>query len=478
MAANMHEPLSLRSEAGFFDMPLNFSAYPLLDQAFEASPFAFVPGQASGNLAFLVELDLIENGSPVARAVWQAKQLGNLLQHARQKSAFWRARLPSGEINAAMLSYFPVLSRQELIEQIATEGSLMASPDGAPALPASPTTGSTGTPVRVFVTRQNAMYNSMRSVFEYFNQGWSVDGNLTRLMKLDFELINERDKKLKVVTADSWLGPLSSLFKNGKYKIIYFATPNDEMRAEMAKDSLGYLAAGSWLLERLLTAVSPAELKNLGMKAWIQLGGARVQTHIDALNEVGITTHANYSCEEIGPIAQGCSTCPDHYHVAHSNVVVEEDKSLTATFEGRTLSRVLLTHLHSYATPLIRYDVGDFAEFLSACPCGHQGTVLKNLYGRQKNFVRHADGRFTEFMITARTGRTVREFKEWRVQQLSFTELLLELSGVPDLTEQEVEKFQFLVGLAAGTEFKVTVKVVDAIDWSDNPKRLFFRCRI
>jgi hypothetical protein len=459
-------------------MALNFSAYPMNDDAFEPLPFAFISSPVSQTLALLVELDLVESGSPTARAIWQTGQVTNLLKHARQRSAFWRARLPNGPLPQTILSDLPVFSRSELARQIASEGSLMAGVSEQPELRASATSGSTGTPVQGFITRSNALYNSMRSMLDFFQRGWPVDENQLRLKMFTPEFLADKNLKLKVERSENWIGPLAKLFRSGTYKAISFAQSSEELLAEVRKDRIGYLISGNWQLERLLSGISADEIKSLGAHTWIQFGGPRSPSNAELLKRAGIRSYSNYSCEEAGLLGQECLTCPDYYHVAHSNVIVEEDKTLTTTFDGRRLSRVLVTHLHSFATPLIRYDIGDFAEFLPACPCGHVGTVLTNIYGRRKNFVHHSDGRMTEFYIGTRTAKSICDFNEWRVQQLSYTDILLEISGVNNLSATMIEQFKSLILLGARAEFNVEVRAVDEIDWSNNPKRLFFTCRI
>ncbi len=70
--------------------------------------------------------------------------------------------------------------------------------------------------------------------------------------------------------------------------------------------------------------------------------------------------------------------------MAHSNVIVECDEKLTTTFDGEVVGRLLVTHLHSYATPLIRYDIGDFGKLHDQCPCGHDGPTISHIYGQGK----------------------------------------------------------------------------------------------
>ena len=108
---------------------------------------------------------------------------------------------------------------------------------------------------------------------------------------------------------------------------------------------------------------------------------------------------ANYSSEEVGLIGSECPNSPGNYHVATSNVVVEVLEDEGFEIGGAKLGRVLVTHLHSYATPFIRYDLGDLASLADRCACGHDGPVLYNIHGRTKSLLKHRDGRISPFYV-------------------------------------------------------------------------------
>jgi phenylacetate-CoA ligase len=46
-----------------------------------------------------------------------------------------------------------------------------------------------------------------------------------------------------------------------------------------------------------------------------------------------------------------------------------------------------VTPLHNYATPLIRYALGDYAEVGEPCPCGRGLAVLRRIIGRARDMV-------------------------------------------------------------------------------------------
>jgi phenylacetate-CoA ligase len=159
-----------------------------------------------------------------------------------------------------------------------------------------------------------------------------------------------------------------------------------------------------------------------------------------------------------------CPTFPSHYHVAHSNVIVEVDKQNGVVVYGKRLGRILLTHLHSYATPFICYDVGDLGRLAETYRCGHDGPTISNILGRAKDPVKHADRRLGVFFIRFRELMNVADFAEYRVRQISFDTIILEIAGCDKLADDQHDSFIRLIRSHAGCDFTVDVRTVKEID--------------
>jgi phenylacetate-CoA ligase len=112
----------------------------------------------------------------------------------------------------------------------------------------------------------------------------------------------------------------------------------------------------------------------------------------DAVREVwGLTITDMYSAAEIGYIALQCPEF-EHYHIQSEIVHVEIlDENHRPCEPGQT-GRVVVTPLHNVATPLIRYEVGDFAEAGAPCPCGRGLPVIKQVFGRVRNMLHYPNG--------------------------------------------------------------------------------------
>ena len=98
-------------------------------------------------------------------------------------------------------------------------------------------------------------------------------------------------------------------------------------------------------------------------------------------------TYSHYGSNEVHAIASECS---EHsgYHISAENIVIEivdgEGKPVPVGEEGR----ILVTNLHNYAMPFIRYETGDIGVISDkACPCGRGLPLLAAVNGRTADVI-------------------------------------------------------------------------------------------
>jgi phenylacetate-coenzyme A ligase PaaK-like adenylate-forming protein len=451
----------------------NFTNRPLQSNAYADRPFSFLTPAALEDFANIAAIDLIENGQRAARENWQNKQLTNLLRHAHVRSNFWRQRMPSGPIGHGIIKNLPIQMRADVVKQVELEGCLATSDGTGPMAYAS--TGSTGTPVKVFYTPQNSYYNALRGLAQYFFNNLSLECNHVKIGPPSSLDVLEKGT-IKVKSADVWAGVLSKIFRNGSSKSIIHLYNDDALIDELLKEGeIGYLACHSRIMEILLRKGGVDLIKKLGIKLWFHVSDYRDPETVNVLAEIGVACLSRYSAAEVGPIAYECQRVQGHYHIVHSNVIVEYDDQLTTTSNGVTVGRLLLTHLHSYATPIIRYDIGDFGQLEDRCPCGHDGPTLSNIYGRGKHFLRHPDGSLVPFYLSTRALlRVVPGFAECRVRQNELDTIDVELGGRNSISEEEKSNLTKLIVASTDPAFRLRIKTTDHIDWSGSPKRLLF----
>jgi len=450
----------------------DFTKRPLNPTAYSDLPFAFLDQAAQNDLANITAIDLIENGDRAARENWQNRRLTSLLRHAQARSGYWRKRLPSRMINHGIMKYVPIQSRKDIAAQVNLEGSLMATDGNAPVLTYA-STGSTGAPVKVYVCPENGYYNIIRSLAQYFINDLSLEENRALIIPA-VSLAKLEDKSLAVEATDSWAGSLSRVFRNGSARKIIHQYDDDALIRELGKQQFGYLVCANRYLDILMNHGGIELIKKLGIKLWLHQADYRDPNNVKALEGIGVKSLSNYSAGEVGPIAFECSKHQGYFHIAHSNVIVECDDQLTASFNELSLGRLLVTHLHSYATPIIRYDIGDFGQLETRCRCGHDGPTISNIFGRGKHFLRHPDGKLLPFYLSTRTLMETVEFKECRFRQDKIDTITAEIGGRESITADEEANLKKLIIKATDPAFKIEIKPVREIDWSANPKRLFF----
>jgi len=105
-----------------------------------------------------------------------------------------------------------------------------------------------------------------------------------------------------------------------------------------------------------------------------------------------------YNSEEVGNVAWECPEDPDRRHMNRDACVVEIVDPEGAPVEEGVEGRVLVTNLYNLTMPFIRYDLGDRAAWIAGggsgrCPCGSTAPSLSPIRGRDDDYLRLPDGR-------------------------------------------------------------------------------------
>lgn len=106
----------------------------------------------------------------------------------------------------------------------------------------------------------------------------------------------------------------------------------------------------------------------------------------------GCKIYDYYASSEVSHIGAQCDSS-NAFHVTDENIlveIVEDGQKASPGEEGK----LLVTNLHSYGMPLIRYEIGDLGRILpDECACGRKLTMLKVL-GRTNEYFVTANGSF------------------------------------------------------------------------------------
>jgi len=181
-------------------------------------------------------------------------------------------------------------------------------------------------------------------------------------------------------------------------------------------------------------------------------------------------TREAYACHEFNLLA---SQCPHsrRLHVAEDFVILEVLKDGRPAKPGET-GEVVVTSLHSFAQPFIRYRISDFAlQGPSPCPCGSPFSTLERVEGRLQDWILFPDSslRTADSIFIRLLGKEkwIRQFQLIQ-RDPSSIELLIVPAGVPP--PDELREVETVVQDFAGGQLAARIQLVSEIPLEPNGK--------
>jgi phenylacetate-CoA ligase len=184
-----------------------------------------------------------------------------------------------------------------------------------------------------------------------------------------------------------------------------------------------------------------------------------------------------YSTQEVGYIAL---QCPDHthYHVQSESVFVEVlDENAQPVLPG-CIGRVVVTPLHNFTMPLIRYVIGDYAEVGKPCSCGRGLPVLNKILGRKRNMLILPDGRQFWPSFPSEAWSMDGKVLQLQLVQKNTDLIVARIVAVEKLTEKEEQTFVSNLCERFSYPFVITIEYVSDIARSAGGKHEDFMSEI
>ncbi|MGA0571614.1 phenylacetate--CoA ligase family protein [Variovorax sp. VNK109] len=406
---------------------------------------------------------VLEQSPRSFQMAWQTRQLWRLLQFTYERSARWRQRLPAkADIQAGDLSALPILSRAGFRDGVEAEGALVVPPRHGKITEAS-TSGSTGMPVRFFRTEY-----SQRLVRNHYWADHARVGRNLRELWASFgpHVPAHPGEPQRRIAGHGWLGESDGVARN----------PGDSTLAESAAwlADIGpvYLFTNPTLLSALLDAYESDVTPPKGLRQ-VATFGATVEPALRerARRVLDARICDRYSCEEAGPLAWQCPHDDERYHVCVSNVIIEVVDDDGAPCAAGEPGRVLVTALHHWASPVIRYDIGDVAALHPYCSCGARVPSLSNLLGRKRSLIRTATGASRFVRMTALDWLKIAPVREHRIIQQNLSTLRVELVLEEPMSSGQYEAIRTLLRDKIDPELHYEIVQLTAIDWPAGRKK-------
>lgn len=412
----------------------------------------------------------------------QFSQLAIVLRHARETVPYYRELLaaidlrPGTRIDRGFLESLPISHRQGLQE--AGERLISASPPkehGAPTF--GTTSGSTG---RAFRFGRTTATQTIWAALALRDLLWHDRDMTGKLCAIRYAPKGVADAPHGRRTPRWGIGP-AGFFRTGPGASLSVTATLAQQLAWLRQEKPDYLVAFPSNLAALCRYARDHQEKLLPLRELRTIGETLTPEVRRQIRETwGVRIIDTYSCEEAGYLALQCPQ-HEHYHVQSESVVLEIVDEAGRPCPPGVTGRVLLTSLNNFLTPLIRYEVGDYAEFGEPCPCGRGLPVLRRIHGRRRNRLILPDGN-SLFPYLGEHGGIARatgvEVHQFQFVQHTVGQVELKLVMERPLTEAEQEKVRALVRRNFGHPFEILLTFHSEIPRGANGKFEEFICLV
>jgi phenylacetate-CoA ligase len=186
----------------------------------------------------------------------------------------------------------------------------------------------------------------------------------------------------------------------------------------------------------------------------------------------------NYSSVEAGYIATQCPEQP-HLHVHAESAIVEILRpDGTHCTPGETGS-VVVTPLHNFAMPLIRYALGDRAEVGAPCSCGRTLPVITRVLGRERpRMLKLPGGGEVMPFFGSQALVTFPAIIQHQVIQRSLELIEFRVVARDRLTAADEDRLRDLIVTTTGHPFRVEIVYCDALERAPSGKFVEFRSEL
>jgi phenylacetate-CoA ligase len=405
----------------------------------------------------------------------QLARLRALLQHAYARCTFYRDRFDAAGLHPDDieslddLRLVPPLEKQEIQEQ---GGRMVAADWPQDDLLPNQTGGSTGAPIRFFLSRDRKCSRAAATWRHNRWAGWEPGDRSAVIWGAPLDR-----------PADSWRARLrASLLREPLWLDAAALTEQRmaEFHAELHRWRPKVIQAyarsavlfARYLREERLNAYRPHSL--VTSAEMLETDDRRI------LEETfGCPVFDRYGCREVSVIA---SECPAHsgLHI-NAECLHLEIETADGPAEPGEVGAILVTDLLNFAMPLIRYRIGDLGALAKGdCPCGRGLPRLAALSGRSTDFLVGADGRLVSgvflatYVVAHRPSLGQVQIRQHRAGAVTYR---LRPGPGFDL-EEDLAYLRFATRRHLGNGAEAEIEVVDQLAAEPSGKFLFSRSTV
>jgi len=449
----------------------------------ELARWRLLPGDPYGRL--FTRLIDSEFAPPEAIAALQDRRLSKVLAIAFERVPFYRARFSALGLKATDvhgkkdLWRLPILSKHEVIEHF-DELLAQGLPDGQRPAIIVQSSGTTGRPVKVAMTRQSA---AMFGILSHRRRRWArIDPmGIVCAIRIPSHFPPKNGAPLlnrELWRTDRW-HYLGAHFETGPAYGFNVWNAMDQQLAWIKEIQPNYIETYPATFEELAYANDCASPAKSITALFSSASSMAPSTRRQVERIYGAPLNDAYGLNEIGSVANRCEEGSYHIHVEHCIVEVVDAEGVPRP-PGQ-MGRLLVTALQNLAMPLLRYDTGDVARATAqTCACGRNLPALSEIAGRFRRFGYLPEGtRERHFaLIDAIQSlpddllRPMRQYQLYQYRDRSFELRVRSVGGMAPAFSDQLQRVWDQIPGAGDTPLRIVE--VDKINASPSGKQLEF----
>ena len=390
----------------------------------------------------------------------QWKRLQALLAHSVQNTAFYANLYKSSGIDIANIkslsdfSLLPVISRSDVVNNF----EKMQAENYKNKLLFKATGGSTGVPVRLALDRKSYEWRTAVAQRGYSWANCEMGTHTVYIWGVDVG----KQPLLKSLKTSLYHSTLNKKMFN------CFNLNDDEMMRIVEyinrKKPTGIVSytTGIYNLAQFINN-NKISLDTTAVKA-IVTGAERLFDYQRELIEsvFKVRVFNTYGCREFMLLASECEK-HEGLHVNSDSVVVEILVDGKPAEPGQT-GELVITDLHNYGMPFIRYKNGDLAtQGSKVCSCGRGLPLIDNIDGRKTDIIVAYNGTQVPGIYFPHLMKEIPEIRKFQVIQKSRTELEVKLVQQPVIRDEKIQFLRHEIQNIVGSEMNIKFSFVDDI---------------
>jgi phenylacetate-CoA ligase len=407
-----------------------------------------IPGSRQATLlALLFQMESSQWLPEAALRARQSLQLRELLAHARRHCRFYRSRLPA---DVTAWDAIPLLTRHDL--QLHFDDLLADTYPLAHGKTFDISTGgSTGEPVRVRRTQLTQLFWEASTLRDHL---WHQ-----RDFSKTMAIIRHFDRPTDTSRAGRWG---NAVFRSGPAWHLPVSTDTDRqldwLKSINPDILLTYPPNLSALMARMLQErVSLPRLREVRAIS----GTVSEDLRRECQASLGVPLIDLYSAQEVGIIGIQCPKS-GLLHLQSENLLVEVLNAHGQPCQDGEIGQVVVTDLHNFSMPLIRYALRDWAEQGPICSCGRGLPTLRRVKGRNRNMAYSPEGKqFWPVLGLGQFRQIISGLRQYQFVQTAYDAITVNLVCQPAPSAQQLQMLQAVLEQALGHAYRWTWQILE-----------------